>query len=681
MLEALRERLAGGGRVALSGLGGMGKTQTAVEYAHRHRDEYRAVFWVRAETRDELSSGFAVLAQLLGLPERDEADRSLVVAAARRWLEGNADWLLVLDNADDLRLARNFLSSGGDGHVLLTTRAQNTMPVAPRVRLLEMQNEAGALLLLRRAGILEGEAGLESVDEVERSAALALSDEMDGLPLALDQAGAYIAATFCSVSDYRERYRSAGDRLRARRGTDAPGEHDSVTKTFSLAFARMPEPERPDTPDDSETATAKRAAADLLRLCAFLDPDAIPEEIVIKGAATLGENIQRCVADPLLYDAMMGQACRYSLLERDAKTRTISIHRLVQDVLKDGMDEAARGRWAERAVRVVDRSFPDPEFPNWPICERLLPHARECAMLIAERGMAFPEAARLLNQAAVYLHERTQYADAEPLLKRSLAIREQALGPLHPHVAASLSNLALLYRIRGKHADAEPLLQRSLAIREQSLGPLHPYVATSLNNLALLYHDQGKHADAEPLFQRSLAIVEQSLGPQHPHVALSLNNLALLYHDQGKHADAEPLLQRSLAIVEQSLGPQHPYVALSLNNLAALYYDQGKYTDAESLYQRALAIREQSVGLQHPDVATSLNNLASLYRDQGKYAEAEPLYQRALAIYGQSLGPQHPHVATVLENYARLLSATGRMAEAAAMQERAEAIRNKRMEG
>jgi tetratricopeptide (TPR) repeat protein len=674
VLDALRERLAGGGRVALSGLGGMGKTQTAIEYAHRHRNEYRAVFWVRAETRDELSSGFAALAGLLDLPERNQAERGVVLAAVRRWLEENAGWLLVLDNADDLGLARDFLPSGAGGYVLLTTRAQNTTPLAPRIRLLEMNDEVGARLLLRRADILKDDAPLETADEADRAAALVLSDEMDGLPLALDQAGAYIAATFSSPADYLDRYRRAGDRLRARRGADVPGEHDSVTRTFVLAFSRMSEPEHPDAPDDPETATAKRAGADLLRLCAFLDPDTIPEQIVIDGASDLGEGIGQTAADPLLYDAMMGQACRYSLLERDAKLRTLSIHRLVQDVLKDEMDEAMRRLWAERAVRALNRVFPDPEFSNWLDCERLLPHARESAKLIEERGMVFSEVGRLLNCIGCYLKERAQYADAEPLFQRALKIREQVLGLQHPDVATSLNNLATLYRAQGKYADSEPLYQRAAEIDRKALGENHSDYGTDLNNLAVLYHVQGKYADAEPLYQRALAIREQAFGPQHPSVATSLNNLATLYRVQGKHGDAESLYQRALAIWEQALGPQHPSVAGSLNNLAELYRAQHKYADAEPLLQRALAIREQALGPQHPDVATSLNNLARLYHDQDKYADAESLFQRSLAIVEQALGPQHPHVAIVLENYATLLSMTGRTVQATIMEERARGI-------
>jgi tetratricopeptide (TPR) repeat protein len=189
-----------------------------------------------------------------------------------------------------------------------------------------------------------------------------------------------------------------------------------------------------------------------------------------------------------------------------------------------------------------------------------------------------------------------QYAKAEPLYERSLAIREKALGPEHPTVAKSLNNLAALYDSQGQYGKAEPLYQRSLGVSEKALGPEHPDVATSLNNLAELYYVQGQYAKAEPLFQRSLAIREKAPGPEHPTVANSLNNLALLYHAQGQYAKAEPLYQRSLAIREKALGPEHPDVANSLNNLAALYYVQGQYAKAEPLYQRSLAIREKALG-------------------------------------------------------------------------------------
>ena len=163
------------------------------------------------------------------------------------------------------------------------------------------------------------------------------------------------------------------------------------------------------------------------------------------------------------------------------------------------------------------------------------------------------------------------------------------LGPDHPNVAPSLNNLAALYRAQGRYADAEPLYKRSLAIREKELGPDHPDVAQTLNNLAELYRAQGRYADAGPLYKRSLAIWEKALGPDHPDVGLSLNNLAALYNDQGRYADAEPLLKRALAIHEKALGPNHPDIGVSLNNLAVLYGAQSRYADALSIVQKTIS--------------------------------------------------------------------------------------------
>jgi CHAT domain-containing protein/Flp pilus assembly protein TadD len=310
------------------------------------------------------------------------------------------------------------------------------------------------------------------------------------------------------------------------------------------------------------------------------------------------------------------------------------------------------------------------------VCVDILPAAAQETEITTPDRQGVDEADRL-NQQAVQFYRQGRYADAEPLFKRALAIREKALGPDHPDIATSLNNLAGLYRQQGRYADAEPLFKRSLAIYEKALGPDHPDVATALGNLALLYNNQGRYADAEPLYKRALAIDEKALGPDHPDVGTALNNLAALYDSQGRYADTEPLYKRSLAITEKTLGPDHPDVAILLNNLAGLYRQQGRYADAEPLYKRSLAITENSLGPDHPDVAISLNNLAGLYRQQGRYADAEPLHKRALAIREKALGPEHPDVAQSLNNLAALYDSQGRYADAEPLHKRALAIREK----
>ena len=292
----------------------------------------------------------------------------------------------------------------------------------------------------------------------------------------------------------------------------------------------------------------------------------------------------------------------------------------------------------------------------------------------AEFGASHPVVAySLLNLGRAY-REAGRLGEAEAVLRRGLAINEQALGPNHVQVAVALNQLALLYEQRGRFDDAEPLYRRALAIRQTTDGPEHPATATVYNNLGALYRAQGRYTEAEAAFRRALEIREKALGPEHREVAAGLNNLGEMYRQMGRYAEAEPLLTRALDVWEKTLGPAHPSVAATLNNLAELYRAQGRYSEAEAPLKRALAIREQAVGLEHPDVALSLNNLAALYRAQGRYAEAEPLYRRSLSIREKAFGPEHPDVARTVNNMARVYRAQRRYAEAEPLFRRALAI-------
>src|SRR5450755_1608167 len=651
---------------AISGLGGIGKTQLALEYAYRYRGDYQAVLWAQADTRENLTLSYLTIATLLDLPEQGEQESARVITAVKNWFQRNTGWLLILDNADELALARDFLPPSVGGHVLLTTRAQATGRFARRLEVDTLSTELGALFLLHRGGLLPIDATLDQAKADEQARAREICEELGGLPLALDQAGAYIEETQCNLSDYQQRYQTRKTRLLQRRGGLVADHPATVATTWSLAFEKVEH--------------VNPAAADLLRLCAFLAPNAIPEEIITEGAAHLGPTLEPVASDPTDLDEAIAALGAYSLMRRNTTEKTLSVHRLVQAIQRESMTAEGEKQWKQRAVQAVNMSYPDvQDVKQWDTCERWLPHALVCAAWIEQEPLGMAEAARLLNQAGGYLDGRARYTEAEPLYVRALAINEQQLGPNHPDTANSLNNLALLYDNQGKYEQAKLLYQRALTIYEQQLGPDHPDTASSLNNLALLYDNQGKYEQAKLLYQRALAIREQQLGPDHPGTANSLNNLANLYRDQGKYEQAEPLLKRALAINEQQLGPQHPDTASSLDNLATLYQDQGKYEQAEPLYQRALAIHEQQLGAQHPNTATSLNNLALLYKKQGKYEQTEPLYQRALAIHEQQLGPDHPGTANSLNNLAELYRDQGNYEQAEPLYQRALAIHEQQL--
>ena len=678
---------------AITGLGGIGKTQTAIEYVYQYQKEYQVIWWLRAEEPATLAANYAQLAIELNLPERKAAKQDIQIQAVRNWLEQHTSWLLIFDNAEERHDIHNYVPRMGSGHVLITSRNPIWDGLGTALPVEVMQPGEALAFLDKRT------------NDPNSQAAKILAKTLGYLPLALEQAAAYIRENSISLDQYQALFQENHAQLfqDGRLSTQYP---DTVATTWKLSFKKVQE--------------TSPAATDFLNLCAFLAPDAIFLDMITEGAAYLPKRLAKIITNPLTLNQLIRPLLHYSLLQRESNTLTI--HRLVQSVLRDRLNSTTQRRWAKRTMQIVNQAFPEPEFTAWSRCKQLLSHAQICTRWIKKWDLISEEAGQLLWRMGLYLYHRaaypeaellyqqtqvieekalgpdhldlaatlvslgllyatqSRYAEAEPLYQQARAIVEKALGPDHPELAATLDNLAQLYADQGRYTEAEPLYQQARAIREKALGPDHPDLATTLNNLAQLYTNQGRYAEAEPLYQRDLAITEKALGPDHPGLAATLNNLALLYAAQSRYTEAEPLYQQAWAIVEKALGPDHPFLAATLNNLAQLYAAQSRYTEAEPLYQQARTIKEKALGPDHPDLATTLNNLALLYKNQGRYAEAEPLYQQAQAIREKALGPDHPDLATTLENYATLLHKTERDTEATTLETRAQGIRARHAE-
>ena len=651
ILETLHTRLHGEQVVAITqayalhGLGGIGKTQIALEYLYRHAPEYNAVFWIEAETVEFIVSSMLRIAELLQLPEQQETDQQRTVAAVQSWLSTHSQWLLIWDNLEDLKLLHRFLSPVRQGAILITTRCQVLGTLTLGLELSPMRREEGMLFLLRRAKVLEPEATSEQIQQLaqrlptEYAAAEKLVTAMDGLPLALDQAGAYIEDTRCSLSSYLRRFEQRCHQLLDRRGSLGVDHPHSVIATIGLACQRA--------------AQCHPAALDLLNFCALVSPDAIPEVLVLKGISHLGLVLEPVAADPTQLDQVIADLRSLSLVQRHPETQTLSIHRLVQMVLRERMNEQERAVWMRRVAAVLNMAFPEVAYEAWGQCERLLPHVLACADATSDqRGSQ--DLAEVLRKAADYLRERARYDQSELLYERALRIWNQRVGSEHPEAIRSLNGLARLYYERAQFEQSKALYQRALHLGERALGPECLEVAYALNGLGILHEMLGEYEQAEPLLQQALYIRKQVRGLEHPDLARSFYNLAMLYAKQGKEEQSEALYQQALYISEQALGPEHPFLAYPLYGLALLYAEQGKEELAETLYQHALCIDEQALGPEHPDLAYPLNDLAKLYTEQSRYEEAEPLYQRALHIWEQALGPEHREVADALKHLAEL---------------------------
>ena len=637
LLAHLRSNLLSGKPTALvqaiTGLGGVGKTGTAVEYAYRHVDDFDVVWWVRCERPATLAGDFAALAGQLDLPEKDSRDQELVIDAVREWLEVHHRWLLVFDNVEVPEDLGRYLPRDAMGQILVTSRNTTLKSHAAQFHINVFHRSESVRFLLQRAGQTNRDSS-ESDIALERESAEWLAAELGDLPLALELAAAFIRARKIGFKDYLRLFQESYNEIRSK-----------IAGAIELNIEQARQ--------QSEYCEA------LLNLCAFLAPDDIPTELMFDGTANLTELPELApLQDEDNRNRALAALSQYSLIERSAGT--ISMHRLVQGALRDRLPESARRRWTAYAIQLLNKHLAtdvNTDLSCWPIYARLLTHALAAVDFADKFHMVDRPLSRVMNQLGQYLKLRARFTQAEPLYRRALAIDEQSYGPEHPNVAVTLNNLAILLKVTNRLAEAEPLYRRALAIDEQAYGIEHPFVAIQLNNLAQLLQDTNRLAEAEPLMRRALAIDEKSYGPENPNVARELNNLAQLLQDTNRLAEAEPLMRRALAIVKHSYGAEHPRVSITLNNLAVLLHATNRLAEAEPLMRRALDIDEQSYGADHPEVATNLNNLASLLRATNRLAEAEPLMRRALAILQQSFGDTHPKTLTARENYDTLRAA------------------------
>ena len=696
LLETLHKELTPEHAAALTqpqiiiGLGGIGKTQTALEYAYRHWKDYRIIWWIRAEEPATLAADYTKLAIKLDLPEHKTTEQAIQIQAVHNWLERHTDWLLIFDNAEERHHIRPYVPRIGQGQVLITSRNPIWDGLGTTLPVEVMQPEEALAFLAKRT------------HDPDPQAAATLAKTLGYLPLALEQAAAYIRKNSISLDQYQTLFQKHHTQL-LQYGLDHHIGHFQPLKMIVKVFERLGArevrrftqglqhshlaTEYPDTVATTWELSFQKvqktspAAADFLNLCAFLAHDAIFLDMIIKGTDYLPEQLADAVTNPLALDKLISTLLHYSLMQK--KGNTLTMHHLVQSVLRNRLNPATQRRWAERAVQIVNQAFPVPEFTSWSHCEQLLPHVRICAKWIEKWKLKSEEPGQLLNNAGSYLHSRGTYAEAEPLSQQALIITEKALGAEHPYVATNLNNLARLYADQGRYAEAEPLYQRARAITKNPLEPEYSSLTTTtttLHNLALLFKSQGRYAEAEPLYQQVLETIEETLGIGHADLNTTRNNLANLYAEQNRYTEAESLYKQVLTTTKKTLGPEHPDSVITLHNLARLYYDQRRYTEAEPLYQQTLAIAEKTLKTDHPHLAAMLNNLANLYHDQGHYAKAKPLYQRALVIREKTLRPDHPELATTLENYATLLHKIGQDTEATTLETRAQAIRDRHAE-
>lgn len=574
----------------LSGLGGVGKTQLAMEYAYRQVADYTLVWWLRAEEPTTLAAEFARLADVLDLPEKDVAEQSVVIEAARRWLERNGGWLLIFDNATEPQAVQPYRPRSDSGHVLITSRSQGWRGMAQPLSVEELPREEAIEFLLRRTG----------QDDAEAAANLA--DALGDLPLALEQAGAYIDAMSISLAEYLRLFESYQvPLLDEALPIDYPL---SITKTWELAFQQVQQ--------------QLPAAADLLNLCAFLAPDNIPLAIIRDGAEHLPEPLASAVQNPLALNRAIGALLRYSLVER--QDGMLSVHRMVQAVTRARLDDEGRKLWAGAAVEVVNAAFPfeSEDVRTWDKCARLVEHALSATKYTESTNPNEwdDSIVHLLNKIGGYLFGRADFVGALNVFDRLLLIGEQIYDSAHEDFAAIINNKAAVLYHLGELELAREMYVQILIMVERTNGHFHQNVAICLYNLGDVLQDLGDLLTAKSMFEQALEINEKTFGLEHQDVAYGLNSLSSVLQELGESSVAKTMIERALMINEQMYGLDHPMVAMNVNVLGNILRDLGDLAGARAAYQRALHVLRQVLGDDHPKTRLVQNNLDALIQEQ-----------------------------------------------------------------
>ncbi|HKG45502.1 MAG TPA: FxSxx-COOH system tetratricopeptide repeat protein [Pyrinomonadaceae bacterium] len=666
VLERIRQGLISNGASALtqaqaiSGLGGIGKTQTAVEYAYKWHKYYKAVFWVKADSRQSVISSFRAIADLLSLPQTAQNDHLSIVHSVLGWLTSNSAWLLIFDNADDLTVIKQFLPIKHSGHVLVTSRARlfDQIGIIDAVGLDKLSTDEADKFLQQRTGH-------KALSRTEAEALKQLAKILDYLPLALEQAGAYIAKTDCSFVDYLSCFRTQGLTLLEKSGAVLGDYPSSVAATWLLNFKQVEQ--------------ASKASADLLRASAFLDPDSIPVEFFLNAASELGPAISSKLSDfksyPLALDELLVPICNYSLIIRDLSGRSYTIHRLVQAALRHQMTESQQRLWAERVTKAFNEAVHGSLHETSQESERFLPHAIACAESIDKFNLEFQEAQRVLAFIGKHFINKHLLDEAEQYSRKALRLSERTNDPRQGEMLIlGLVNLAGIYLIKGKYAEAETLLLEALTHVEKNQSADLVSLVSCLNGLGEVYKTHGRYEEAQKYFERAQPILKFMMTIGHPSLTLfaatGLNNVAEFYRLTHAEEQAKTLFKFILKILEKD--DPNPMQATIFNNLGQLYTQQQKFAKAGSFYRRAIEIEERFDGSERNyELATTLSNLGLVTYYLGKSDEAESLLLRSIEIEEKALGAVHPKLAQGLNNLALVRSSQERYDEAVSLLQRA----------
>ena len=656
--------------VQIQGMGGVGKSLLAEEYALRYAAAFPGgVFWLRALGSDNVKGALKPeeleaerirqivdIAIAYGIPVKDKSPEEIESNLARELGRNGKSFLWAVDDIPsgmDVEALQRWFAPHPLGKTLITTRTKNYSALGKLVPLgvLEPEEAWDLLILWRRPETEEDE-----------DAARMLIEDLGRHALALEVAGAALRASegLQSFSEFREELASpTNDELELAaelEGILPTGHEKSIASTLLRSIERL-----------------GAEGLDFLRLASMLAAAPIPA-LLVSAVFSEVDNIDESSGKRRARNAI-SQADNLSLTEKaENEPGARSVHVLISRTVrfKDSQpersemlhDAAIRALITKLSIIADDRVHSE--------LRLYITHAR--ALVNSKDDLL---TADLMYWVARYDQLQGAYKSAEILHRREWDIRTRFLGDEHPDTLTTMNNLAVTLSSQGDYEGARKLQEQVLEIRRKVLGEEHPYTLTTMNNLAGTLSDQGDYEGARKLQEQVLEIRRKVLGEEHPYTLTTMNNLAATLRDQGDYEGARKLQEQVLEIRRKVLGEEHPDTLSTMNNLAGTLRDQGDYEGARKLQEQVLEIRRKVLGEEHPDTLTTMNNLAVTLRNQGDYEGARKLQEQVLEIRRKVLGEEHPDTLTSMNNLAVTLSSQGDYAGARKLQEQVLEIRRK----
>jgi tetratricopeptide (TPR) repeat protein len=702
-METLKERLfvqvqkQYNHRVALYGMGGVGKTQIALEYVYSHEASYERIYWISAVDQASLLSGYRQIAEEVGIVVAETSNLIDTAKSVILWLRREQNWLVVIDNLDDITIADGFLPENGpQKHTLITTRNPDSEGIPAEGLEVPLFDHEDAVALLSIGSRID-----TPPNSTEKEQADTIVKELQCLPLAVEHAAAYVRVVTGDFAGYRQEY----DKNRS--GVNLwlpPGNKQypySVATTFSMSFA--------------VAQKNNLHAAHLLRLLSFLNPDGILIEFLVAGVDALGCDLQRVVSVPGELAKALLELEKFSLIRWDRRKKLISLHRLVQTVIRDGLfgDEATL--ILTTIVHLCDQSFPT-ELTKETRTRCRLYQDQVLEPLLRTDTILTENAADIKRRVGNFLCNDGKYNDGEKLLRQAVEILTQLLGIENPKTLAAMHDLALSHGQRGHMVEAARLQEEVLEKRRGILGDDHPDTLCTMLRLGSTYRQQGRTAalklhlevvkkritilgedhpdtlsamhtlswtylqqghtrEAAQLQDKVLKKRRRILGDEHHDMLATEHNLAWIYLQQGQTEEAINLQEEVLKKRRRILGEEHPHTLSTMDNLGSMYLQQGRTLEAAKLGKIVLKERRRILGEEHPYTLGTMDNLGLTYVQQGRILEAEQLQKDVLEKKVQILGEEHPHTLSIMQNLSLTYLQQGRTAEAIKLQNKAAEIK------